>query len=183
MSGLAGRLAGGLSDRLAWGIARLILPRMARSLAVLAAMALVGGCVEQTMTIKSDPPGALVYLNDQEVGRTPLKRDFIWYGNYQVEVRKEGYETLKMHKWITAPIYGWVPLDLFAQLQPFTLTDNHNLYFKLTPESPTAAEAEPLLSRAEELKGQLQSSRLTRKPASRPSTGPATRPATTKPSV
>ena len=86
-------------------------------------MALVGGCVEQTMTIKSDPPGALVYLNDQEVGRTPLKRDFIWYGNYQVEVRKEGYETLKTHKWITAPIYGWVPLDLFAQLQPFTLTD------------------------------------------------------------
>ena len=32
------------------------------------------------MTIHSNPEGALVYLNDQELGRTPLTRDFpaIW---------------------------------------------------------------------------------------------------------
>ncbi|MGZ3388170.1 MAG: PEGA domain-containing protein, partial [Isosphaeraceae bacterium] len=48
---------------------------------------LVPGCVEQTMTIQSDPPGALVYMNDQELGRTPLTKDFTWYGDYDVQVR------------------------------------------------------------------------------------------------
>src|SRR5258706_9997592 len=67
---------------------------MPRWIALLPALALVAGCVERTMTIKSDPPGALVYLNDREIGRTPVTRDFTWYGDYQVEIRKDGYESV-----------------------------------------------------------------------------------------
>ena len=58
-------------------------------------MAALGGCVERTMTFQSNPPGALVYVNNQEIGRTPMRRDFTWYGNYDVVLRKDGYETLK----------------------------------------------------------------------------------------
>jgi hypothetical protein len=34
------------------------------------------GCVQRTMRVDSNPPGAIVWMNDQEIGRTPLERDF-----------------------------------------------------------------------------------------------------------
>ncbi len=76
------------------------------------------GCVQRKMTIEWNPPGALVYLNDQEIGRTPITTDFIWYGNYQVEVRKDGFETLKTHQQVNAPWWQLVPIDLFAEFFP-----------------------------------------------------------------
>ncbi len=51
------------------------------------------GCVQRQLTVTTDPPGTLVHLNGQEFGRTPVTRDFTWYGTYDVELRKEGYET------------------------------------------------------------------------------------------
>src|SRR5436190_9742910 len=83
-----------------------------------------GGCgVEREMTIESDPPGALVYLNDTEVGRTPLKKDFTWYGKYDVVLRKDGYEPLQAKTDVNAPWWQWVPFDFFAELSPVRLTD------------------------------------------------------------
>ena len=42
--------------------------------ALAAAVSLPGltGCVQRTITVNSDPQGALVYLNDIEIGRTPV---------------------------------------------------------------------------------------------------------------
>ena len=38
------------------------------------ALAILQGCgVQRTLQIESDPPGALVYLNGDEVGRTPMR--------------------------------------------------------------------------------------------------------------
>ncbi len=150
---------------------------MPRSILLLSIFILLTGCVEQTMTIKTDPPGALVYLNDLEVGRTPLTRDFMWYGNYEVEVRKDGYQTLKTHQWVVAPKYLWVPFDLVMELQPTTVTDHHDLFFKLEPETAAALDPGPVISRAEELKGDLESSQFTRKPSTQPATRASTRPA------
>ncbi len=135
-----------------------------------------GGCVERTMTIKTDPPGALVYLNDQELGRTPLKRDFTWYGDYDVEIRKEGYQPLHTHKWVTAPWYQWVPFDLAAEIQPGTVKDHHELFFKLEPQEAVAVNPSDVMGRAEALKDQLEGSRFTRPPTTRPTTQPATKP-------
>ena len=129
---------------------------------------LIGGCVERTLSVTTDPPGMLVYLNDQEVGRTPLQHDFIWYGTYDLILRKEGYRSIKTTVPIIAPFYEWVPLDLVAELQPATLTDNHNLFFKLEPETAESSDPAPLMERAEDLRGKLTSSRFTRKPTTRP---------------
>ena len=61
----------------------------------LGATALLGaGCgVERTLQVNSDPPGALVSLNGEEVGRTPMRKMFLWYGTYDLELRKDGYLT------------------------------------------------------------------------------------------
>ena len=151
---------------------------MPRRISLLTIFLLFTGCVEQTMTIKTDPPGALIYLNDLEVGRTPLTRDFTWYGNYDVEVRKDGYQTLKTHQWVVAPKYLWVPFDLFMELQPTTVKDHHDLFFKMEPETAAALDPGPVISRAEELKADLESSKFTRKPSTQPATRPTSIPAT-----
>jgi hypothetical protein len=129
------------------------------------------------MTVHSDPPGALVYMNNQELGRTPFTKDFRWYGDYDVQVRMEGYQTLKTHKMITAPAWNWVPFDLIANLLPMNFKDHRDLTFSLKPLDPAQNNPKGLLSRAEYLKGKLEGSPFTRVPTPR-ATQPATRPAT-----
>lgn len=135
------------------------------------------GCVEQTLSIDSNPPGALVYLNDQEVGRTPLTRDFRWYGDYDIQVRQEGYETLSTHQMLAAPAWNWVPLDLFAYILPLKLKDHKSMSFTLKPLDLSKDEPAGLVERAESMKGDLDSSVFTRVPTPRA----ATRTSTTKP--
>src|SRR3954453_16159500 len=60
------------------------------ALALLAAAALgLTGCVERKITIGSDPPGAILLLNDVEVGRTPVTVPFTTYGDYDIRLRYE----------------------------------------------------------------------------------------------
>jgi hypothetical protein len=136
------------------------------------------GCAQRELTINSEPQGALVYLNGQEVGRTPMKYDFRWYGDYDVVLRMDGYETLKTHRKIYTPIYGMPPFDLGAEL--VGVKDRREWSFTLQPADPAAAEPQALINRGNALKSDLRSSRFTRAPATAPSTQPAepaTRPA------
>ena len=129
-----------------------------------------GGCVHRTISVRSDPPDALVYLNDQEVGRTPFTREFTWYGTYDVEVRKEGYQSIKTTAVVWAPWWQWVPFDLITEALP--LEDHHELSYTLTPPSPRQTDPELLLRRGEQLRGELMSSE---KPTTQPTTKPTTR--------
>ena len=115
--------------------------------AVVIGASLSGGCVRRTMIITTDPPQALVYLNDEEIGRSEVSTDFLWYGDYDVIVRKEGYKTLKTHWKIDPPWYQVIPFDFFAEVfWPGHLHDTHTRQFKLDPEvRPTSEE---LIARA-----------------------------------
>jgi hypothetical protein len=144
----------------------------------------LSGCVEQTLSIQSNPPGAIVYLNGQEVGSTPLTRDFTFYGDYDVVLRKDGYQTLKTDKEMHAPIYQWVPLDLVMELMPFRVKDQRHWEFTLQPASTQPVPPEAILGRAEQLEGELRSSKYTRPPTTYPATTrPTTSPATTQPAT
>ena len=57
-------------------------------------VALATGCVQRRMTIRSNPPGALVYVDDYQIGSTPVSHDFVYYGTRKIRVVKDGYETL-----------------------------------------------------------------------------------------
>jgi predicted ATPase len=78
--------------------------------------AALAGCVERELTITSQPEGALVYVSDVEVGRTPVTIPFTWYQNYDVILRMDGYQTLKTHARLTPPWYEVPPLDLLQFL-------------------------------------------------------------------
>lgn len=130
-----------------------------------------GGCVERTLTISSTPPGALVTLNDMEIGRTPLNKRFIWYGTFDVQVRKEGYQTLTTTTPVIAPWWQWLGFDLIAELVPLPLQDEHKISYTLQPQSLVHVDPEAMVSRGQQLREQLQSSRLPH-----PATAPTTRP-------
>ncbi len=107
----------------------------------------LSGCVERRLKITSDPPGALVYLANDEVGRTPLTMPFTWYGDYEVILRLEGYEAKITHTNITPPIYDIPPWDLISQaFVPWTYRYNVSRHYELTPLTPPT-EAE-LIERA-----------------------------------
>ncbi len=115
-------------------------------------LALAGGCVERILKIQTDPPGALVTVNDEEVGVSPVQVSFLWYGDYDLIFRKRGYETLKTSYRIHPPWYQWPPLDLIAEtLIPFTIRDEHELpIFTLKPAAEPAVEE--VIQRAVELR-------------------------------
>lgn len=95
----------------------------------------VVGCVERTVRIETDPPGALVTVNDEEVGVSPVKFSFLWYGDYDLIIRKPGYQTLKTNYRIDPPWYQWPPFDLVAETMiPGTIRDERvPPPFKLEP--------------------------------------------------
>lgn len=76
------------------------------------------GCTRRTITITSEPTGALCWLNGREVGRTPVTVDFIYYGTYDVQLQAEGYEPLLTTGEASAPIWDHIPLDLVSEITP-----------------------------------------------------------------
>ncbi len=122
------------------------------STALILVLLSIPGCVRRTLTINTAPAGALVYLNDEEVGHSPVTTDFLWYGDYDVVIRKEAHQTLCTHAKIKAPWYQIPPFDFFVEvLYPGTIHDVRFLSFTLEPEQLPGCEE--VVERAEELRG------------------------------
>lgn len=111
------------------------------------------------MHVTSEPSGALVYMNDREIGRTPLRTDFTWYGTYDVQVRADGHETLRTQTRVIAPWWQWPPFDLFAELLPWRARDTRRIHYLLDPSAPAEDDAQALIERGTALRGRLESSR------------------------
>ena len=118
---------------------------------VLAAAVLFAGCVRRTMTIRTEPEGAQIVLNDEEVGTSPVTVDFTWYGDYEVICRKDGCQTLQTHRRINAPWYQVPPFDFFAEaLLPVTIKDHKEMSFALEPAKEV--NRQELIDRAKALR-------------------------------
>lgn len=104
---------------LALGLAAVILP--------------LSGCLKRTIEVTSEPPGALVWINDVEVGRTPVTTDFTHYGHYDVRIRREGYEPILTSIRAKAPLYELPPVDLAAEAVPARIENKLKWNFILTP--------------------------------------------------
>ncbi len=121
----------------------------------LVAAVIIGGCVERKLTIKTEPQEALVVLNDEEIGTSPVTVSFEWYGDYNVRISKEGFETLKTHRNLKAPWYDKFPFDFFAGvLNPKRIVDEYEWTFELSTKKQISREE--LIRNAEELKEQLK---------------------------
>lgn len=118
-------------------------------------LTMLAGCVERELTINTKPQGALVTLNDEEIGISPVTTNFNWYGDYCVRISKEGYETLNTHRELKGPWYDHFPFDFFAEIvNPSRIVDSYEWTFELSPQQPISPDK--LIQNAEELKKQLQ---------------------------
>lgn len=115
---------------------------------------LLASCVERRLTINTQPQGARVILNDEEIGVSPVMVSFEWYGDYNVRISKEGFETLKTHRKLKPPWYDYFPFDFFAQIvNPKRTVDSYEWTFTLAPQ--TQPGREELIQNAQKLKKQL----------------------------
>ena len=118
-------------------------------------------CVERKLEIRSEPSGAQVILNGEDAGATPCTVPFMHYGQYGVVLSAPGHHRLRTTMEINAPVYQWIPLDLFFEcFFPFTLTDRHQYTFHLKPVKDvrdlTSEETGSYLDRAAEMRRKLK---------------------------
>ncbi|MCH2115500.1 MAG: PEGA domain-containing protein [Pirellulales bacterium] len=109
------------------------------------------GCVRRRLMVRSNPPGAMVYVDNQPIGTTPCATNFVYYGTREVRLVKAGYETLTVNQPIPAPWYQIPPLDFISEnLVPRKIKDYRTISFNMQPQ--VIVPAAQLLARAEQLR-------------------------------
>jgi len=121
-----------------------------RSLVLLALAGLsAAGCVQRRMTIRSSPPGALVYVDDYQLGTTPVSHDFVYYGTRKIRLVKDGYETLTVRQPFPLPWYQYFPLDFVTEnLLPWEIRDERVVDLAMMPAAEVPPES--VVARAEQ---------------------------------
>jgi hypothetical protein len=120
-----------------------------------ALMLLPTGCVRRRLNVYSNPPGALVYVDNQQIGTTPCSVDFTYYGTREIRLVKPGYETLTVNQPIPTPWYQIPPLDFISEnLVATKIRDNRSVSYNLAPQ--LIVPNEQLLDRANQLRQDAQ---------------------------
>jgi len=98
------------------------------------------GCVLRSLTIDSEPSGAMVYLDDEPIGETPVTTAFTYYGTRKITIEKTDVEGRLLcerkivYEKIKPPLYQVFPFDFFSEIVlPVTLKDEHYLTYQLEP--------------------------------------------------
>ena len=119
------------------------------------------GCVTRSLTVETDPSNALVYLDNELIGESPVTVPFTYYGTRKIMIEKKDedgvltHERTIVYEKIKAPVYEVFPLDFFSEIVwPRELKDDHVLSYKLAEleQLSTKELQEKVLKNAEELR-------------------------------
>lgn len=89
--------------------------------------------------VRTNPPGALVFIDGQEIGRTPVATPFTYYGTRKFRIVKDGYETINVTQPFPAPWFEIPPLDFISEnLVPQEIRDERVVEFDLSPKAQAA---------------------------------------------
>lgn len=126
-------------------------------LTVLLTISATLGCVERRFTVYSEPPGALVYLNNKYLGPAPQDGYLTYYGKQQFTLQKEGYETLQVVEPYSAPWYELPGVDFLTEnIWPFKIRDVRRFCYRMVPlqsipPDDVRARAEQLRTRGQNI--------------------------------
>lgn len=124
-------------------------------MAIAAGLLATGCAFRRELVIVSHPPGASVRLDQQMVGFTPFRTEFLAFGTRRVTIYRQGYQTWSESIPIEAPWYAIFPFDLFSEvIFPFGWKYTKEVEVELEPESGsvTAPDLEKVLDEAELLR-------------------------------
>ena len=127
--------------------------RKAVALLLLAPLGLLQGCVERRYTIRTEPPGAIVIVNGEVIGPSPASKSFVFYGDREITMMLDGYETKTVMQPIRAPWWDNLLTEFFTEnIVPVSLRDEREFKYQLEPaQSPPLGE---LRDRAEALRSE-----------------------------
>lgn len=109
------------------------------------------GAVRRRLNVNSNPPGALVYVDNQQIGTTPCSVDFVYYGTREIRLIKPGFETLTVNQPIPTPWYEIPGLDFISEnLVPAKIRDNRTVTYNLAPQ--LIVPTQELIDRANQLR-------------------------------
>jgi hypothetical protein len=101
--------------------------------------------------VRSNPAGAVVYVDNREIGTTPCAVNFTYYGTREIRLVKDGFETLKDRVHIRPPWYELPPLDFVSEnLVPWEINDQRHISYQLEPQ--LVVPNEELLRRGDDLR-------------------------------
>src|SRR5262249_53575145 len=101
---------------------------------LLAGLGTLSGCVERRYTIRTEPPGATVIVNGEEIGPAPASRSFNYYGDRKITLVLDGYQTKTLIQPIRAPWWdGFLTEFLTENLIPASIRDERDYRYKLEP--------------------------------------------------
>ncbi len=112
------------------------------------------GCVRRRLTVRSNPPGAIVHVDNQRIGTTPCSVDYVYYGTREIRLSAPGYETMTVNQPLPAPWYETPGLDFVSEvLVPTRIEDARTVSFNLQRRQLEAPET--VIARGEELRRQM----------------------------
>jgi len=119
----------------------------------LPAALLLGGCVERVVYVRSDPPGATVYLDEGRVGTTPCEVPYTWYGKRELVLELKKHRVVREIITLNPPWWQIFPLDFVTDvLVPFRIRDRSEVGFTLEPAKASPEERDEMKRRAEEMR-------------------------------
>lgn len=118
------------------------------------------GCVRRRMTVRTNPPGAMVSVDNQVIGASPASTPFVYYGTREIRVEADGYRTETIRRKIKPPWYQLPGIDFIAEtLYPGELRDERIIDVTLVPKA--IPPAEEVIQRADALRQQTTSGIVT----------------------
>lgn len=128
-------------------------------ISLIVATGLLSGCVRKRMTIVSNPPGAQVFIDNREIGSTPVSTAYQYYGTREIRLQKDGFETITVKRNFDPPWYEYPPFDLFSEsFVTHEFRDERILDFQLIPMQKVPADT--VRDRAEELRMQARTGQI-----------------------
>lgn len=134
-----------------------------RACLLLAILTVGPGCVRRRLTVRTNPPGAQVFVDNQEVGTSPVSTSFVYYGTREIRLLKDGYETQVIHERILPPWYEIPPLEFVSEnLWPGETRDERVVDVQLVPMQ--IVPEQQLLDRADSLRDGVRAGQVTSLP-------------------
>ncbi len=121
---------------------------------------ILSGCVQRRLQIRSQPEGALVSIDRQPVGATPLAVPYTYSGTREFQLEKDGYKTIRVDQNVRPAWFDRFPVSLFSNNFAFReLRDDRVFDFELEPKTPVNENV--LFERANDLRTDIQRGTLT----------------------
>lgn len=137
--------------------------RQLNGLLLLAVLSFLPGCFSRQLTVRSEPPGARVYRDREDLGTTPLTVPFVYGGESEFLLLHEDgevkYKPTRVLYDTGTFFYDTFPFDLLVELAPAPQSDEHTIEVVLqrdttldTVEGDQKGFVKALMDRAAELR-------------------------------